>query len=561
MRILLIIIIYIIPWIVNSQKTYPKNYFSNPVEIPLILSGNFGESRTNHFHSGIDIKTQSKQGLNIINSANGFVSRVKISHGGFGKALYIDHENGFTTVYGHLKKFNNEIEDYIKKVQYKRQSYEVDIYLNKNTIKLKKNQIIAYSGNTGSSSGPHLHYEIRNTSNQKPLNPLLFGMEVRDTRRPEIKGLFVYTNIENNVDKAVPKKLKLKRINDSVYRANTIRVKGKTGFGINVIDKQDFANNKNGVHKISTYLNEKLINSINFDGFLFEESILINTLIDYQYYINNKERILKLFKTSGNKLSFYKNSNDGLIDDIKTNSEFKIKVSDIKNNNIYILINMNNQKNIIEKKIEEKSNFFYNKIVDDNLEFNYKIDNYKINIPKNTFLKNTDLLIDLIKDSLKIVNPNVPVFKNIKIIFPNTNNKKGNYLANLDRNKNESFITSKLDSKNNFETKTKKLGTFFIKNDSISPIIKSLSFKKGDWISNKNYIKFKILDKESGIKSYKGSINGKWVLFEYEYKNNQISYEFDKYYTKKSMNEIEIIVEDMVGNKKIFKSIFYRKTN
>ena len=560
MRILLIII-YIIPWIINSQEKYPKNYFSKPVEIPLILSGNFGESRTNHFHSGIDIKTQSKEGLNIISSANGYVSRIKIAHGGFGKALYIDHYNGFTTVYGHLKKFNKEIEDYIKKIQYKRQSYEVDIYLNKNTINLKKNQIIAYSGNTGSSLGPHLHYEIRNTSNQKPLNPLLFGMDVKDTRRPEIKGLFVYTNIDNNIDKIIPKKLKLKKINDSVFRTNTINIKGKTGFGINVIDKQDLANNKNGVHKISTYLNKKLINSINFDGFLFEESILINTLIDYQHYINNKERILKLFKTSGNKLSFYKNLNDGLIDEIKTNSEFKIQVSDIKKNNIYILIPVNNEKNIIEKKIEKKSKVYYNKQVDDNFEFNFKIDKYKINIPKNTFLKNTDLLIDLIKDTLKIINPNVPVFKNIKIIFPNTNNKKGNYLANLDKNKNESFVTSRLDSKNNFETKTKKLGTFFIKNDSISPSIKSLSFKKGDWISNKNYIKFKILDKESGIKTYKGTINGKWVLFEYEYKKNQISYEFDKYYIKKSMNEVEITVEDMVGNEKIFKSVFYRKTN
>ena len=560
MRILLIII-YIIPWIINSQEKYPKNYFSKPVEIPLILSGNFGESRTNHFHSGIDIKTQSKEGLNIISSASGYVSRIKIAHGGFGKALYINHYNGFTTVYGHLKKFNKEIEDYIKKIQYKRQSYEVDIYLNKNTINLKKNQIIAYSGNTGSSLGPHLHYEIRNTSNQKPLNPLLFGMDVKDTRRPEIKGLFVYTNIDNNIDKIIPKKLKLKRINDSVFRTNTINIKGKTGFGINVIDKQDLANNKNGVHKISTYLNKKLINSINFDGFLFEESILINTLIDYQHYINNKERILKLFKTSGNKLSFYKNLNDGLIDEIKTNSEFKIQVSDIKKNNIYILIPVNNEKNIIEKKIEKKSKVYYNKQVDDNFEFNFKIDKYKINIPKNTFLKNTDLLIDLIKDTLKIINPNVPVFKNIKIIFPNTNNKKGNYLANLDKNKNESFVTSRLDSKNNFETKTKKLGTFFIKNDSISPSIKSLSFKKGDWISNKNYVKFKILDNESGIKTYKGTINGKWVLFEYEYKKNQISYEFDKYYTKKSMNEVEITVEDMVGNKKIFKSVFYRKTN
>ena len=335
MRILLIII-YIIPWIINSQEKYPKNYFSKPVEIPLILSGNFGESRTNHFHSGIDIKTQSKEGLNIISSANGYVSRIKIAHGGFGKALYIDHYNGFTTVYGHLKKFNKEIEDYIKKIQYRRQSYEVDIYLNKNTINLKKNQIIAYSGNTGSSSGPHLHYEIRNTSNQKPLNPLLFGMDVKDTRRPEIKGLFVYTNIDDNFDKIIPKKLKLKRINDSVFRTNTINIKGKIGFGINVIDKQDLANNKNGVHKISTYLNKKLINSINFDGFLFEESILINTLIDYQHYINNKERILKLFKTSGNKLSFYKNPNNGLVYEIKTNSS---------------LVNLQNQLHVFSLKL------------------------------------------------------------------------------------------------------------------------------------------------------------------------------------------------------------------
>ena len=143
-------------------------------------------------------------------------------------------------------------------------------------------------------------------------------------------GLFIYTNIENNVDKAVPKKLKLIRINDSIFRTNTISVKGKTGFGINVIDKQDFANNKNGVHKISTYLNEKLINSINFDGFLFEESILINTLIDYKYYINNKERIIKLFKTPGNTLNIYKNRNDGLINEVMGNSTFKIIISDIK---------------------------------------------------------------------------------------------------------------------------------------------------------------------------------------------------------------------------------------
>ena len=291
MRILLIII-YIIPWIINSQEKYPKNYFSKPVEIPLILSGSFGELRSNHFHSGIDIKTQSKQGLKIVSSADGYVSRIKIAHGGFGKAIYVNHKNGYTTVYGHLKKFNTEIENYIKKIQYGRESYQVDVYLNENTLNVYKNQIIAFSGNTGGSSGPHLHYEIRKTSNQKPLNPLLFGMEVKDTRRPEIKDLFIYNDVDNNFNNLTANKLKLTKLNDSVFNSNEININGLTGFGINVIDKQDLANNKNGVYKISTYYNNQLVNSILYDGFLFEESILINTLIDYKYYLNNKERII-----------------------------------------------------------------------------------------------------------------------------------------------------------------------------------------------------------------------------------------------------------------------------
>ena len=359
MRIILIII-YLAPCIIISQDKYPENYFSKPVEIPLILSGSFGELRSNHFHSGIDIKTQSKQGLNIVSSADGYVSRIKIAHGGFGKAIYVNHKNGYTTVYGHLKKFNTEIENYIKKIQYRRESYEVDVYLNENTLNVYKNQIIAFSGNTGGSSGPHLHYEIRRTSNQKPLNPLLFGMEVKDTRRPEIKDLFIYNDVDTNFNNLTANKLKLTKLNDSVFNSNEININGLTGFGINVIDKQDLANNKNGVYKISTYYNDQLVNSILYDGFLFEESILINTLIDYKYYLNNKERIIKLFRSPGNTLSFYENLNNGLINKTKGYSEFKIKISDIKNNNTYVIIPLNSEKKLIQqnKKVKSKINTY-----------------------------------------------------------------------------------------------------------------------------------------------------------------------------------------------------------
>jgi hypothetical protein len=556
-----LILILITPWIFYSQEKYPKNYFVKPIDIPIALSGSFGELRSNHFHSGIDIKTQFKEGFNILSSADGFISRIKIAHGGFGKAIYVDHRNGFTTVYAHLKNFSEKIEKYVKEIQYKRQSFELDLYLPKNKILVSKNEIIAFSGNTGSSAGPHLHYEIRKTSNQKPLNPLLFGINVKDSKRPEIRNLYHYNNINSNFSNLKPLKLSLKKVNDSLYRTNETNVNGFTGFGISVFDRQDLANNKNGVYKISTYYNNELINSINYDAFFFEESILINTLIDYKYYINNKERIIKLFKTPGNTLNIYKNRNDGLINKVMGNSTFKIIISDIKNNKLYVEIPIDSRKNIKTDDKKLKSEFTFNRKINNSLEYNFNIENHKINISKNTFLKDVNLFLNKQGDSLKILNPDLPVFKNIRITFPNSNNLKGNYLVNIDHNKNESFISSNLDSKNNFVARTKKLGTFYIKNDSIPPSIKSLSFKNNDWISNKNIIRFSIQDKESGIKKYRGTINGKWVLFEYEYKSNQIHYQFDDFYIRSSKNDVEIIVEDMVGNITKLNSTFYKKTN
>jgi murein DD-endopeptidase MepM/ murein hydrolase activator NlpD len=188
----LIVLVFFVSININSQSNFPKNYFSNPLNIELVLNGNFGESRPSHFHSGIDFKTQFKEGLDVFSSAQGYVSRISIKHGGFGKALYINHPNGYTTVYGHLKNFNKEIEDYIKKLQYNKKSYQIEHYLKKDLIKISKNEKIGISGNTGSSSGPHLHYETRLTKNQKAINPQLFEFDIKDTRKPTINSVFLY---------------------------------------------------------------------------------------------------------------------------------------------------------------------------------------------------------------------------------------------------------------------------------------------------------------------------------------------------------------------------------
>ena len=167
------------------------DYFSNPIDGKIILSGTFAELRTNHFHSGIDIKTKGIEGLNVFSSAEGYVSRIKVSHFGYGKALYITHPNGFTTVYAHLKKFSPKIEEYVKSKQYEIEEYEIQLFPKKETLKINKSELIAFSGNTGGSSGPHLHFEIRD-SKERPINPMLFGIKVDDSIKPSIYDLYAY---------------------------------------------------------------------------------------------------------------------------------------------------------------------------------------------------------------------------------------------------------------------------------------------------------------------------------------------------------------------------------
>ena len=540
----------------NSQTNFPKNYFSNPLDIDLILNGTFGELRSSHFHSGLDFKTQFKEGLNIYSAAEGYVSRISIKHGGFGKAIYINHPNGYTTVYAHLKSFNDEIENYIKKLQYEKRTYQIEKYLKKDVLKIKRKQIIGKSGNTGSSSGPHLHFETRKTSNQKALNPKLFDFKIKDNRHPIINSAFIY-KIDSLNDYKVPIKIKLKKINDSLYESNTIEASGKVGFGISGFDRQDLAYNKNGIYNYTAFLNNNKSIEFKFDEFYFQESIKIKTLIDYEYYIKNKKRIIKLFKDKGNDLSVYSGNLSGFVDIVGKESEYLIEISDIAGNKTKIKIPILNS--IKETKLKNDENLIEsNKKIKNNLDYNFNFKNSKIQIPKNTFLKDVKLNIKNFEDSIKIENPYVPLFKNIKIDFLNNKNSMGDYLAYRNFDGVESFATSKLDNKNYFNLKTKSLGTYFIKTDSINPIIKPNNFNNGDWMSKKELIKFTILDKETGIKSYQVKINDKWILFEYEYKKNELFYRFDSYFKNNRENKIEIIVEDMVGNKteKIF--TFYR---
>ena len=175
-----------------------KINFRSPLDIPLYLSGNFSELRSNHFHTGIDIKTQSVEGKAVYAVEDGYVARIKISTSGYGKAIYIRHPNGYTSVYGHLQKGNPEIEKYIQINQYKKETYTIELFPGKDELLVKKGDMIARSGNSGSSGGPHLHFEIRETRSEEPVNPLLYGFNITDNIRPIIKGIRIYPLSKNS---------------------------------------------------------------------------------------------------------------------------------------------------------------------------------------------------------------------------------------------------------------------------------------------------------------------------------------------------------------------------
>lgn len=299
-------------------QPYPQDYFRAPLTIPLIMSGTYGELRHNHFHAGVDFKTQGREGLPIIASASGYVSRVKVSPRGYGLAVYIDHPNGYTTVYGHLQSFYPALAQYIEALQYTLQSYAVDVYPEPGSFPVVGGQQIGLSGNSGGSAGPHLHFEIRNTESEVPLHPLLFGIDVADAQPPVLHTLYVY---EQPVGSILPvrKQMQLQPLSSRIteagintqnyalqYSTDTLLVTSKrVAFGVYTYDRTDKANNKNGIYSLQLAVNDQLHYSFTMDAIPFDEHKYINSHIDYCYQRQSRRRIHACYRSPGNFLSIY----------------------------------------------------------------------------------------------------------------------------------------------------------------------------------------------------------------------------------------------------------------
>lgn len=558
------LLLFLMSFSVYSQSEYPQDYFRKPLDIPIVLAGTFAELRPNHFHGGLDIKTQSTEGLRVYTAAEGYISRIKISHFGYGKAIYVTHPNGYTTVYAHLQKFSERLEDYIKDCQYENESFEVEVFPHTTELLVETNEVIAYSGNTGSSGGPHLHFEIRDNQ-ERPINPMLFGIISKDSRSPTVTEVYAYPKDENALINGKNERVPLRLIPKSTgdYDVEKITAFGDIGFGVNTYDQLDLAPNKNGISNIETFFNGTKSLEIDFKRFSFDETKHINRLIDYDYYKRKNSRIQKLFIEKNNPLSLYKDAYDfGYVKvEDSTASVYRMRIRDFSENETWVSVPIVGRRDSIQK---ETSNDLLNKtLIYSDKSTLLRSGHITVNFYENTVYDDVHIDFKVSSDTLHLHEDHIPLQKNFYINYDLSHYKSEHldkiFIARLYGYYKRPYYVSTTRKGNILSAGTKVLGTYTLATDTVPPTIVPVNFQDKKWLSKYRYLKVKIDDDLSGISKYRATVNGEWILMEYDYKTNTLVHDFNDNIVKDTKNELKIIVTDNVGNSSTFEATFFRK--
>lgn len=580
------------------------------------LSGTMGELRSNHFHAGIDVKTYGKTGYNLYSIEDGYISRIKISPYGYGKAVYINHPTGYTSVYAHCSKLSKTLEKYVLDNQYEKQRFSVDLFPEAEEFKVKKGEVIAFSGNSGSSHGPHLHFEIRN-KDQHALNPLKYNfVEITDNIKPTLQ--YIVLSPKSPISHIQHDFKQHKYTSSNLNSGIEIPAWGMISLAFKGYDMLNNAGNKNGIQAVQVMLDSQLVYESNIKNIPFNKTKMINLHMDYSWLKKNREKIQNCFIEDGNTLNIYKtNTEKGLINikeekiytltlvlkdaygNIKK-QEIKIKGEKPKKGHFvkstsekltignigkeYLKIEYSgpvNPKNAVIHYDEHKKKITAHHFKDNKAIFIYDwseglfrscyigdtffipnktveiipsgqetaFENKKIKITFNTHtLADTIPLRTFWEDSIiHIGDPHIPLLKSYQVTIKNAkkqihgdSTKYGIYQVN---GRVINYKTGKW-KESDFIFTSSTFGKFILHPDYSKPKIVRLKNRNGE-------LAFKITDTGSGIRYYEATINGKFVLLEYNFKYHRLTTISKNKVDLKG--EFKLRVTDMVGNETIYK--------
>lgn len=539
-----------------TNNTAEAQQLRKPMDIPVLLSGNFGELRSNHFHSGIDFKTQGVEGKPIHSVQDGYVSRISVSPWGYGNGLYITHPDGTTTVYGHLQKFSQKITAYLKEKQYEQESFNVNLSLAPDELPVKEGELVALSGNTGSSGGPHLHFEVRDTETEEPMDPIEYYKDlIKDTQAPKIQGIMVYSMPGKGVVNGSRRKLELKPVtakNGKQTLTGKIEAWGEIGLAVKGYDYMDNTSNIYGIKDITLTADSQVIFHSNLDRFAFDESRYLNSFTDFEEWKEHRSFYIKSFVDPGNRLRFIESLNRGIltIDEPRT-YHLTYQLADAFGNTTQLSIRIEGKEQPIPEIDTENTELFH--WWSDN-RFGAK--GIRLTIPKGNLYDDLYFHYSVKEDSAALgathILHNKPVafHKSAKLslrLQTDTLDNKQQYGIVRLQNGRQSW-TGGVYRNGWIDADIKETGSYTLGQDLVPPTITPLN--PATWVS-KQAIALRLSDNLSGVQTYRGEIDGQYVLFEMNSKS-VITYHFDKERLAKGKHTLKLVVTDACGNQSTY---------
>ena len=543
------------------SSDYPRNLFRNPLAIPITLAANFGELRANHYHMGLDIRTEHRENLPVFASADGYICRIKIEPFGFGQAIYICHPGGYQTLYAHLNAFYPALAAWVKRKQYEKERWDLSLDPPPDLFKVKKGDLIAYSGNTGGSQGPHLHFEIRTWPTDINLNPLLFGLPVADKTPPVFRSLSVYDRSRSFYEQEpfyLPVKGGLGR-----YNLNLPELICKTpspGFGIVGFDTQTGSQNPNGIYQGVIFDNGEAVSGFQMNHISYNETRGINAHIDYPTHAEGGPYYQLMFKMPGYTNSIYHEHAEG-----------KIHLEDGKQHTIRIeLKDAYENKSVLEFKIrylpgtkspgDYPGKMFYPGMVDgmeatsaafylgegclyDSLHLDYK--------------ESAGERIDMISSLHHFGSNKIPLADTMTVRIKMTRPVIQKQRVLMQWSDGDDFEVVRPVWLDDWATAAfRNFGSFCLVLDTIPPVIRVPGLSENANLQRSSHITVLVQDNYKKIRNFRATLDGKWLLFSND-KARAFIYQFDEHCSK-GKHEIKIYAEDEAGNETVLLMHFTR---